>query len=73
MSYEAIQDVLSRAFADEAFRRRLYSEPEAALSDFDLTADERAALRAIGAEEKEPAAELLDRRLSKRPAWLFWL
>lgn len=73
MSYEAVQDVLNRAFADEAFRRRLYAEPEAALAPFDLTDDERTALLAIGAEEKEPVAELLDRRLSKRPAWLFWL
>ena len=73
MSYEAVQDVLNRAFSDEAFRRRMYAEPDEALAEYELTDEERVALRAISAEEREPVAELLDRRLSKRPAWLFWL
>lgn len=73
MSYEVVQEVLNRAFSDDGFRKLLYSEPDSALRAYDLSDDERAALKAIGAEESEPVAEVLDRRLSKRPAWLFWL
>jgi hypothetical protein len=73
MSYEAVQLVLQRAFADDEFRHALYSDPDGALAEFDLSVDERVALKAIGAEDTEASAELLDRRLSKRPAWLFWL
>lgn len=73
MSYEVVQEVLNRAFSDDAFRQQLYSDPDTALNEYDLSPDECAALKAIRAEETDAVAELLDRRLSKRPAWLFWL
>jgi hypothetical protein len=73
MSFESVQEVLNRAISDEAFRRQLYFDPDTALADYDLSPDERAALKAISSTgEADSVGELLDQRISKRPAWLFW-
>jgi hypothetical protein len=44
MSVQAVEDVLNRAREDEEFRRRLRSDPDAALHGFDVSYAERAAL-----------------------------
>lgn len=45
MSVEAMLEVIERATADRAFRAQLRSNPDAVLLNFELTADELAALR----------------------------
>ena len=41
MSYEAMQAIRDRMHQDQAFRQQLYSDPLAALSDYDLTEEEK--------------------------------
>jgi hypothetical protein len=41
---EALSKVIERASTDAAFRAQLQSNPEAALADYALTAEEKAAL-----------------------------
>lgn len=45
MSTEAVQAVLERTVTDPNFRSRLFSHPDEALAEHELTADERGALR----------------------------
>jgi hypothetical protein len=45
MSQENLTKVIERASTDAAFRSQLQSNPEAALASYDLTAEEKAALR----------------------------
>jgi hypothetical protein len=45
MSKEALAKVVQRAISDAGFRRQLSSDPAGALRGFDLTADERSAIR----------------------------
>ena len=45
MSRAALVQVAERASTDAAFRAQLASNPESALAGYDLTAEERAALR----------------------------
>ena len=44
MSSRGIHDVLNRALVDQEFRHAVKTDPETALADFDLTAQERAAI-----------------------------
>ena len=44
MSLEAVKALVKRAFEDGEFKGRLSSEPERALSQFDLSAEEKEAI-----------------------------
>ncbi len=70
MSHEAVQAVLERTVIDEAFRARLFSEPEQALESYDLTPGEAAALQALYEESGEAESHALESRESKAPLWL---
>lgn len=75
MSHEAVQAVIERTLVDEGFRNQLLTQPESALSEYELTGDERAALQSLSVEtESEVAntAALQDRR-SKAPLWTLGL
>ncbi|HET8568455.1 MAG TPA: Os1348 family NHLP clan protein [Candidatus Limnocylindria bacterium] len=63
MSKQALGQVVQRAISDAAFRRQLQSDPTGALKGFDLTADERAALRAGDASKLSSLG--VDQRMSK--------
>ena len=69
VSNQAVQAVLERTLADESFRARLFAEPDRALAEYDLTADEVSALCALSVDSDEGAATTLDRRQSKKPLW----
>ncbi|MBI3522140.1 MAG: hypothetical protein HY071_03450 [Chloroflexi bacterium] len=57
-----MSEVLERAVRDAEFRERLAKDPQSALSDYDLTADERAAFGAssLSAEQLEPRISKTD-------------
>jgi len=65
-----VEIVIGRLITDEAFRLAFFDDPVAALtrfaeSGYDLTALERAAVRATDARVWAQAAELIDPRLQK--------
>ena len=72
VSIEAVQAVLERTVSDEAFRARLFSHPDEALADFDLTGPESDALRELCVDASQTQSEALDRRETKKvlPFWL---
>jgi hypothetical protein len=72
MSIEAVQAVLERTVSDEAFRARLFSQPEQALAEFELTGSESDALRELYVDASQSQSAALDRRETKKvlPFWL---
>ena len=63
MSKGNLGQVVKRAISDAAFRRQLQSDPEGALKGFDLSSDERAALRSGDASKLTSLG--IDQRMSK--------
>lgn len=63
MSKEAIAKVIQRSIADAAFRGQLASDPAGALRGYDLTSDERTALRSGDATRLSSYG--IDQRVSK--------
>jgi len=63
MSKGTLGQVVKRAISDAGFRRQLQSDPEGALKGFDLTGDERAALRTGDASKLTSLG--IDQRMSK--------
>jgi hypothetical protein len=72
MSIEAVQAVLERTVADPAFRARLFSQPDQALADYELTSEEDGALRELCVDAGQSESAALDRRETKKvlPFWL---
>jgi hypothetical protein len=70
MTQAAVQTVIGRAVTDAAFRKALFADPAQALAGYDLSADERAALQALDAEQVAAFAGALDQRISKGK-WLY--
>ncbi len=70
MSHEAVQAVLQRTLSDEAFRDRLFADPEGTLREYSLSSDEADALRSLYEETGPDDSAELDLRQSKRPFWL---
>jgi hypothetical protein len=65
MSKEAVQAVIGKAVTDSKFREELFANPEQALSGYELTESEMAALKNVDAETLESFAGTLDERISK--------
>jgi|SoiMethySBSTD1v2_1073268.scaffolds.fasta_scaffold3617721_1 hypothetical protein len=64
MPSQGFEDLINRAISDESFALQLRNDPDGAMSAFDLTGDERDALRS-----RDPAklqALGLDERISRR-------
>jgi len=72
MSYEAVQAVLERTVTDPSFRTRLFTQPEEALAEYELNADESGALRELCVDAGQSESAALDRRETKKvlPFWL---
>ena len=64
MSVQDTRKVVSRAVMDEGFRRTLFSDPDKALADYDLTPNEVQALRSLPAETIDDFANHLEERIS---------
>ena len=65
MSKEAVQAVIGKAVTDSTFREELFANPDQALSGYELTEAEMAALKNVDAETLESFAGTLDERISK--------
>jgi hypothetical protein len=65
MSQESVIDVISKAVGDTEFRGLLFSDPVTALTDYDLTAEERESLSALEEEAFDAFASELEDRISK--------
>jgi hypothetical protein len=65
MSREAVESILGKAVLNSQFREELFANPDEVLADYDLTAEEMTALRAIDFETMESFAGTLDERISK--------
>ena len=72
MSSEAVQAVLERTVTDPTFRTRLFSQPDQALAEYELTADESSALHDLCVDASQSESAALDRRETKKvlPFWL---
>lgn len=72
MSTEAVQAVLERTVTDPSFRTRLFSHPDEALSEYELTSDETSALRGLCVDAGQSESSALDKRETKKvlPFWL---
>ena len=72
MSVEAVQAVLERTVTDPTFRTRLFSDPEEALAEYELTSEENGALRELYVDASQSESAALDRRETKKvlPFWL---
>lgn len=62
MTMQAVGEVIDRVMRDAAFRDRLAEDPSAALAEYDLTSDERAAFTSgtLAAERLEPRISKTD-------------
>jgi hypothetical protein len=65
VSSSALHTVIDRAVSDEAFRKKLFSDPDAALSGFDLTDGEIATLKGLNAADFDGFAGGLGGRSTK--------
>ena len=70
MSQRSVEQVIGRLVTDEAFRRRFFADPPAALgelarSGFDLNACERRALECLDARAAARFAGGIDTRIQK--------
>ena len=72
MSYEAVQAVLERTVTDPSFRTRLFTQPDEALADYELSSEENSALRELCVDAGQSDSAALDRRETKKvlPFWL---
>ena len=57
---------LERTVSDDAFRARLFSHPDEALADFDLTGPESEALCDLCFDAGQSQSEALDRRETRK-------
>ncbi len=64
MSRQAVQAVINRAVTDSEFRQELFAKPHQALTEYDLTEAEVAALRTIDVETLESLARRPDEHIS---------
>jgi hypothetical protein len=72
MSTEAVQAVLERTVTDASFRTRLFTHPDEALAEYELSASENDALRELCVDAGQSESAALDRRETKKvlPFWL---
>ena len=72
LSSEAVQAVLERTVTDPVFRSRLFSHPDEALAEYELTTDESGALREFCVDARLSESAALDHRATKKvlPFWL---
>jgi hypothetical protein len=65
MSEETIHLVIGRAVTDPEFCDLFFNNPDAALSDYDLTDDEKIALKGVTRDRFDSVQSELEERLSK--------
>ncbi|MGH2452358.1 MAG: Os1348 family NHLP clan protein [bacterium] len=68
MSREGLVSFVTRVMADEDFRSQLEANPDATLAQFDLTAEEIAAIKNADSAKLEQLG--VDERVTKTSPWL---
>ena len=68
MSQDSVSQIIGRAVTDAEFRKTLFSDPEQAFQGYDLTEDDKEALKNLKQEDLEDFSTKLDSRITKR-AW----
>jgi hypothetical protein len=63
MSKAALEALTQKAMSDESFRQQLKSNPDAALAGYDLTAEEKAAIKSGNAAKLRELG--VDERITK--------
>jgi hypothetical protein len=63
MSRRVLEGVIGTAILDEEFRLMLFADPEAALGGYELTTDELAALKSVGANCLDGCEQSIERRV----------
>ena len=66
MNRQILSNIIQRALTDKSFRRRLSSDPQAVLADFDLSdGDIQLVQQALAAESSGPGTMQLEQRISR--------
>lgn len=65
MSLESLQTIIGRAVMEPEYRDLLFSDPEAALEGYELSEEEKAALKGLELETFDEVASELEERISK--------
>lgn len=65
MSDHSVKQIISRAVLDAEFRQLLLSEPDQALSGYDLTEEEKSIFQNLSPEEFEGLSSNLESRISR--------
>jgi hypothetical protein len=65
MSRGSVAQVIAKALVDAEFRNRLLTEPDTALSGYDLTEEERDSLSALREDAFDDFASEVEERISK--------
>jgi hypothetical protein len=67
MSKAGVEAFAEKAMADETFRRKIKENPEAALAGYDLTSEEKAAIKSGNAAQLRALG--VDERITKSAIW----
>ena len=65
MSQSVVEQIIGKLVMDKEFRTKMQSNRDAALAEFDLTAEERANLATMDLSEFNTGVAALDERVSK--------
>ena len=65
MSVESVKQIIGRAVSEPAYRELLFSNPDEALKQYELTDQERTALKAVKSEDFDILAGELAERISR--------
>ena len=65
MSTENVEQIIGKAVVDSEYRELLFTEPDKALEDYELTEEEKSALKGMEREEFDSVASDLEERISR--------
>lgn len=65
MSIESVQEIIGKAVVDGEYRELLFSEPGKAIESYDLTEEEKSALKGMEREKFDSVASELEDRISR--------
>ena len=65
MSAETVQEIIVRAVTDEEYRELLFSDPNNAIENYDLTVEEATALRGLERDQFDVMLGELEERVSR--------
>ena len=71
MSQEVVVEVIIKALTDVEFRAKLFTTPDEALSDYDLTEEEKKGLSSLQEDAFDEFASVLGERISKTQNFKF--